>query len=81
MILAKPVEWGVGPQPVKVNDRLSDKVEIPVGGTQKVIAVAIPGHTPGSYAYYYEGVLFVGDSLRFSAPSVITRANCSMFQS
>ena len=25
----------------------------------------MPGHTPGSYAFLYDGVLFVGDAMLF----------------
>jgi glyoxylase-like metal-dependent hydrolase (beta-lactamase superfamily II) len=32
---------------------------------KKVKAFAIPGHTPGSYAYLYDGVLFAGDAMTF----------------
>jgi hydroxyacylglutathione hydrolase len=32
---------------------------------KKVKAFPIPGHTPGSYAYLYDGVLFVGDAMIF----------------
>ena len=28
-------------------------------------AFPIPGHTPGSYAFLYDGVLFVGDAMIF----------------
>jgi glyoxylase-like metal-dependent hydrolase (beta-lactamase superfamily II) len=30
-----------------------------------VKAFAIPGHTPGSYAFLYDGVLFAGDAMVF----------------
>jgi glyoxylase-like metal-dependent hydrolase (beta-lactamase superfamily II) len=32
---------------------------------KKVKAFPIPGHTPGSYAFLYDGVLFVGDAMVF----------------
>ena len=32
---------------------------------KKVKAFPIPGHTPGSYAFLYDGVLFVGDAMIF----------------
>ena len=38
---------------------------VPVDGGAQVRAFAIPGHTPGSMAYLYDGVLFVGDSVRY----------------
>jgi hydroxyacylglutathione hydrolase len=52
--------------PVTMNaPPLSGIVTIPVadgaGGTKPVKAVPVPGHTPGSYAYLYDGVLVVGD--------------------
>ena len=38
---------------------------IDVGGGKIVKALPVPGHTPGSYAFLYEGVLFVGDTMTF----------------
>ena len=37
----------------------------PGADAKKVKAFPIPGHTPGSYAFLYDGVLFVGDAMIF----------------
>jgi glyoxylase-like metal-dependent hydrolase (beta-lactamase superfamily II) len=37
----------------------------PAKDAKKVKAFPIPGHTAGSYAYLYDGVLFVGDAMVF----------------
>ena len=34
-------------------------------GDKKVKAFPLAGHTPGSYAFLYDGVLFVGDAIQF----------------
>ena len=34
-----------------------------VGDGEEVLAIPLPGHTPGSYAYLFDGVLFTGDAL------------------
>jgi hydroxyacylglutathione hydrolase len=50
------------------NDPITGPATIDVGegaDTKKVKAFPIPGHTPGSYAYLYDGVLFVGDAMVF----------------
>jgi hydroxyacylglutathione hydrolase len=48
---------------VNVSDPLSGVVVVDVGGGQSVKAFPVPGHTPGSYAFLYDGVLFAGDTL------------------
>ena len=53
---------------VTATDPITGAATIDVGeGTdaKKVKAFPIPGHTPGSYAYLYDGVLFVGDAMVF----------------
>lgn len=49
---------------VKVDDPLEGEKAIDVGGEQ-VLAIPMPGHTPGSYAYVFRGVAFVGDAVNF----------------
>jgi glyoxylase-like metal-dependent hydrolase (beta-lactamase superfamily II) len=49
----------------KVSDPLAGEAEIAVGGGATVRAIPLPGHTGGSYAYLWESVLFVGDSLQY----------------
>ena len=53
---------------VTATDPLTGAVTIDVGegpDAKKVKAFPIPGHTPGSYAFLYDGVLFVGDAMIF----------------
>jgi glyoxylase-like metal-dependent hydrolase (beta-lactamase superfamily II) len=53
---------------VTVSDPITGPATIDVGqgaDAKKVKAFPIPGHTPGSYAYLYDGVLFVGDAMIF----------------
>jgi hydroxyacylglutathione hydrolase len=53
--------------PVTVNAPLTGAAAVVVGtpdatGAAKVVkAYPVPGHTPGSFAFLYDGVLFVGD--------------------
>jgi glyoxylase-like metal-dependent hydrolase (beta-lactamase superfamily II) len=53
---------------VTSNDPITGAATIDVGqapDVKKVKAFPIPGHTAGSYAYLYDGVLFVGDAMIF----------------
>ncbi len=47
---------------VLATDPMTGKLEIPVGH-DKVLAIPLPGHTPGSYVYVFDKVLFAGDSI------------------
>jgi glyoxylase-like metal-dependent hydrolase (beta-lactamase superfamily II) len=49
--------------PISVGDPLNGVQVIDVGDGKTVKALPMPGHTPGSYAFLYDGVLFVGDSI------------------
>ena len=49
--------------PGRVTDPLSGIVTIPVGEGKSVRAFPVPGHTPGSYVYLFDGVLMSGDIL------------------
>jgi glyoxylase-like metal-dependent hydrolase (beta-lactamase superfamily II) len=49
---------------VKNATALEGSSDITVGG-EVVTAIPLPGHTAGSYAYVFRGVLFVGDSMNF----------------
>jgi len=57
--------------PIAVNAPLTGTAILPVGapdasGTPKAVkAIPVPGHTPGSYAYFYDGVLIAGDIMIF----------------
>jgi glyoxylase-like metal-dependent hydrolase (beta-lactamase superfamily II) len=53
---------------VEASHRLVGRVDIDVGNGESVLAMPLPGHTPGSYAYLFAGVLFTGDAL-FVGPS------------
>jgi hydroxyacylglutathione hydrolase len=53
--------------PITLTDALSARTEIAVGGSGPVVAIPFPGHTPGSMAYMWEGVLFVGDSMNLES--------------
>jgi hydroxyacylglutathione hydrolase len=52
--------------PVEASDRLVGSQTIDVGDGESVLAVPLPGHTPGSYAYLFDGLLFTGDALYVS---------------
>jgi hydroxyacylglutathione hydrolase len=60
-------------KPVSINAPISGNAptEFPVGppdaaGKRKVVkAFPMPGHTPGSYAYLYDGVFLAGDTMVF----------------
>jgi glyoxylase-like metal-dependent hydrolase (beta-lactamase superfamily II) len=50
--------------PVTANAPLTGPASFPVGGadaTKVVKAYPVPGHTPGSYVFLYDGVLVAGD--------------------
>ena len=51
--------------PVTVSDQIAGTgiQTIDVGDGKQVKAFPMPGHTPGSYAFLYDGVLFVGDAI------------------
>ena len=51
--------------PATITQPLTGVVTIDVGGGKIVKAFPVPGHTPGSYAFLYDGVLFVGDTMMF----------------
>ena len=49
--------------PVEPTHRLLGTQTITVNGGESVLAIPLPGHTPGSYVYVFDGVLFAGDAL------------------
>ncbi|GAB3859450.1 MBL fold metallo-hydrolase [Dactylosporangium cerinum] len=53
------------PAPVRVDRELRDGDLIDLGGGVQAVAVAVPGHTPGSVAFHLpeHGVLFTGDTI------------------
>jgi hydroxyacylglutathione hydrolase len=54
-----------GIPPVTVSAPLTGMAAIDVGDGKVVKALPAPGHTPGSYVFLYDGVLFVGDTMTF----------------
>ncbi|HWO14117.1 MAG TPA: MBL fold metallo-hydrolase [Polyangiaceae bacterium] len=56
----------LGVPALEASDRLVGVRSVDVGGGESVLAVPLPGHTPGSYAYLFDGVLFTGDALYVS---------------
>lgn len=52
---------------VRVSDPLDGATDVNVGAGQSVKAIPVSGHTPGSYFYLWEGVLFTGDSINLDA--------------
>jgi hydroxyacylglutathione hydrolase len=64
-LAGKAFTLAMGFPAVTASDPLTGPATIDVGDGKKVKAFPIPGHTPGSYAYLYDGVLFVGDAMIF----------------
>ncbi len=65
-IMAKAMTLVMATPPLpRVTNPLKEKTVIDVGGGQTVIAVPVPGHTRGSFAFFYDGVLFPGDIMVF----------------
>jgi hydroxyacylglutathione hydrolase len=50
--------------PIEATAPLDGLTTIPLGEGKEVVALPLPGHTPGSYVYLYEGTLIAGDSLQ-----------------
>jgi glyoxylase-like metal-dependent hydrolase (beta-lactamase superfamily II) len=46
---------------------LEGPTEVKLEGGKVVRCLPAPGHTPGSYVYLYDGVLIVGDIMRFTS--------------
>ena len=51
------------PPPVFATDPLDGRADIAVGGGDHVLALPTPGHTPGSYVFVFDKMLFAGDSI------------------
>ena len=55
-----------GPIPsINVSSPLNGVQTIDLGEGKTVKAIPVPGHTPGSYVFLYDGVLFTGDTAVF----------------
>jgi glyoxylase-like metal-dependent hydrolase (beta-lactamase superfamily II) len=52
-------------EPVRVDREVEDGDEVDLGGGVHAVCVAVPGHTPGSVAYYLPEprILFTGDTI------------------
>jgi glyoxylase-like metal-dependent hydrolase (beta-lactamase superfamily II) len=61
--LAIVAGWAL-PVPYVSATALGDEGVVPVDGGGSVRVFPLPGHTSGSTAYLFDGVLFVGDSMR-----------------
>ncbi|HUL59098.1 MAG TPA: MBL fold metallo-hydrolase [Anaeromyxobacteraceae bacterium] len=48
-----------------VSDPIPREQEIALAGGERVLAIPVPGHSPGSTAYLLGGVLFAGDAVSF----------------
>lgn len=64
-MLPKLLGKGLSFPAVTATDPLTGATTIDVGGDKKVKAFPVAGHTSGSYAFLYDGVLFVGDAMVF----------------
>jgi hydroxyacylglutathione hydrolase len=64
-LVARLFNLVVKPPPVSINAPIDGAAAIDVGDGKVVKAFPVPGHTPGSYAFFYDGVLFVGDIMVF----------------
>jgi glyoxylase-like metal-dependent hydrolase (beta-lactamase superfamily II) len=64
-LVGKLLAKGLSFPNVAATDPLTGAATIDVGGDKKVKAFPNAGHTPGSYAFLYDGVLFVGDAMVF----------------
>jgi len=60
-IMVKVMNLVLPAPPVTTTDPITGTSSIEVGDGKAVRALPVPGHTPGSYAFLYDGVLFVGD--------------------
>ncbi|HEY2903351.1 MAG TPA: MBL fold metallo-hydrolase [Polyangia bacterium] len=61
-LLAKVMTAVMAAPPLpRITNPLKEKTTIDVGGGKTVLAIPVPGHTRGSFAYLFDGVLFPGD--------------------
>lgn len=52
--------------PIAATDPFTGRAEFALADGKKVLAIPLPGHTPGSYVLFHDGVLFAGDSMQIS---------------
>lgn len=53
----------LGTTELEAGNRLEAQTTIDVGAAESVLALPFPGHTPGSFLFLFDGVLFTGDSI------------------
>ena len=51
--------------PLHVDDAIDGERQIDLAGGDRVLAIPVPGHSQGSMAYLWRGVLFVGDVVSY----------------
>ena len=64
-LFLRVIAKGMGAPSINVSDPMNGVMAIDLGGGKTVKAIPVPGHTPGSYVFLYDGVLFVGDTAVF----------------
>jgi glyoxylase-like metal-dependent hydrolase (beta-lactamase superfamily II) len=64
-LLLRVMAKGMGMPSINVSSPLNGVQAIDLGDGKIVKAIPVPGHTPGSYVYLYDGVLFIGDTAVF----------------
>jgi hydroxyacylglutathione hydrolase len=62
-LVVRIVAKALSAPPISVSDPITGVAVVDVGEGKSVKALPMPGHTPGSYAFLYDGVLFAGDSI------------------
>ena len=71
-IVQKFMAWVNSPPQVAASHTLGTDESVDIGNHQLVHAIPMPGHTPGSYAYLYDGVLFLGDAVSVDKGALTT---------
>jgi hydroxyacylglutathione hydrolase len=64
-LILRVMSKGMGVPSVNVSSPLNGVQTIDLGGGKTVKAIPVPGHTPGSYVFLYDDVLFAGDTAVF----------------
>ena len=65
-LVLRVMSKAMGTRSINVSSPLSGVQTVDLGDGKTVVkAIPVPGHTPGSYAYLYDGVLFLGDTAVF----------------
>lgn len=64
----------LAPPPAQATNLLDGRSDVTIAAGRSVLALPFPGHTPGSFLYLFDGVLFTGDSIQMEGDA-LTRAN------